>query len=206
MKRILSLTALLATCALGPVIAPAQDAEAEERAKRLRADLDVLQEANVALQKKIAALDTELKRVREEDSRAAGKFATMEDLGRLSRRLDELDRQREADRKLFLEKFEEIRKIVLAGSATPKSTPTPPKAREDSGKGKAKEAATDTGVWHVVKEKQTLTEIIRAYNDDLKEKGKPGKITLAQVLAANEGLDPTRMKVGAKVFIPIPEK
>ena len=58
--------------------------------------------------------------------------------------------------------------------------------------------------YHVVEKNQTALEILKAYNDDQKAKGKPGKITLKQLEAANPGADMNKLRAGQKLFIPIP--
>jgi LysM repeat protein len=211
MKRI-ALMLLLATGLNGGVFhARAQDAATDERLKKLRYDLEALQEANVNLQKLVASLDAEVKRMRD-DSAQAGKYATMEELNRLAESVKDLDRKREDDKRLFVEKFDEIKKIIVSAPATSgtrtrpaaKSVESEPKSA--AGADSATASGLDRGVEHIVEKGQNLIEIIEAYNKDLKEKGRTGKVTLSQVKAANPGLDPNRMKIGQKIFIPIPDK
>jgi LysM repeat protein len=210
MKRIALILILIAGLPALAHRAAAQDAATEERLTKLRLELETLQEANVNLQKTVSALDAEVKRLRDEISNT-GKYASLDEINRLAEALKEIDKKREADKHLFVEKFEEIRKIVASApppaaksKPTPKVNDTEPKtvATGDAAGGNN----VDKGVYHTVEKGQYLSEIIKEYNKDLEAKGKTGRITLAQVMAANTGLDPTRMKIGQKIFIPIPDK
>ena len=216
MKKLL-LAGLLVVAGVGATTrSSAQDAftaaarqETEARLKRLEAELEDMRAGNLRQLQKIDILETALRKTVNE--LATSKFATVDDIAKLAEAVRELDHKREADKQLVLQKFEEIRKIVATAPAIP---PSPPK---NDGGGKAGKSQVKTtphepdhgsdqkGVFHSVEKSQTLLEIIKAYNDDLKAKGKPGKITLQQVLDANKGLDPSRMKVGQKVFIPLPQ-
>lgn len=217
MKKCLLVGILVAAWLGTPIHLPAQDAftaaarqETEARLKRVEAELEDVRAANLRHVQKIDILENALRKTVNE--LAASKFATVDDIAKLAEAVRELDRKREADKQLVVQKFEEIRKII----ATTPMPSSPPPPRNDgvgkSSKGPVKMTSADPdpasdqkGVFHSVEKSQTLLEIIKAYNDDLKSKGKPGRITLQQVLDANKGLDPSRMRVGQKVFIPLPQ-
>ena len=217
MKRILLVPFFCAVLLGAPALARSQDAvtaaarqETDARLKRLEAELEDMRAANLRQTQQISILENALRKTVNE--LATSKYASVEDLARLSDALKEIDRKREADKQLVVEKFEEIKRIFAAAPVMP-PTPTKPEGNHDkAGKGNSKlipsgtsAAGDQPGVYHPVLRGQTLLEIIKAYNDELKAKGKPGKITLQQVLDANKGLDPSRMKVGQKLFIPIPQ-
>lgn len=227
MKRFLLISLLGA--ALGAAPARAQNLvgdtlrqELEDRLRRVERDLEAVKEANDSLRKKVA----DLQRTTDTVSEAAAKSATSsrnilqataskEELQQLRDALKESEHRREADKKLFLEKFEELRKLMAAAPAAP-SFSAPPSGKaakeraETASGGRAAKAppagVPDTGVYHVVEKNQTALEILKAYNDDQKAKGRAGKITLAQLQAANPGTNLDRLRTGQKLFIPIPEK
>ena len=58
----------------------------------------------------------------------------------------------------------------------------------------------------MVEKNQTASEILKAYNDDLKAKGRTTKISMKQLEAANPHVDMNKVRAGQKLFIPIPEK
>lgn len=227
MKRILLLTSLAGWLAL-PGGAPAQNLvgdavrqELEDRLRRVERDLEAVKEANDSLRKKLGDLQRNASLVEESAAKAATRSsnilqttASKEELNQLREALKESEHRREADKKLFLEKFEELRKLMASAPPAPVfNAPAPTKsAKERSefhGGGRAKSPPSgvpDTGVYHLVEKNQTALEILKAYNDDQKSKGRPGKITLKQLEAANPGANMDRLRAGQKLFIPIPEK
>jgi hypothetical protein len=228
MKRLLLVTALGALLAL-PGRVPAQNLvadavrqELDDRLRRVERDLESVKEANDSLRKKLSSLDTvvtEVSRTAVERANSNNNLlkltASKDELVQLERALKESEQRREADKKWFVEQLKELSKLMgAAASAPPTFTPSPtPKA------GKTKSAATtddksrphpsgvpDTGVYHTVEKNQTALEILKAYNDDQKAKGRPGKLTLKQLEAANPGANMDKLRSGQKLFIPIPEK
>jgi LysM repeat protein len=203
MKKLL----LLPLIALGflQLPLPAQDATTaaaiadrqaeEERYKRMSADIESLLAANLALQKKISALDAELQRVREEQSRNTKDDGTKESLKKLADAIQEVDKKREADKQLILA---EIGKIGKTLSAPPvRTTPKTPVSVESN-------TGPEKGYTHVVKQGDVLGLIVSDYNAAFKSKGMKA-ITQQQVMAANPNVDWNRLQIGQKIFIPAPE-
>ena len=216
MKRILFTTALAALL-LRPAPAPAQSpAELDERLRRVERDLESVKEANDALRKKLATVDAavaEVSRLAAERANTSNNLlkltASKGELEQLQKALRESEQHREADKKWFIDQLKELGKVM---STPPNPTPPPPavtpkaKAKSDAAD-KARPlppGVPDTGVYHVVEKNQTALEILKAYNDDQKAKGKPGKLTLKQLEAANPGADMNKLRAGQKLFIPIP--
>ncbi|MBI3877345.1 MAG: hypothetical protein HY300_15540 [Verrucomicrobia bacterium] len=223
MKR-LSFALVLAASLAG--IAPrisAQDAAVEERLRRLEKSLENTQAENFKLRQDMATLNTRLEKVIEAAEMTARRAGNNEDIAKLAQQLKELDQRRIADQKNLVADVERIVQQML------KTMPAPPPTtgngnggskskgkNESRGNSKSTQvtppdadgstAPAEKGVWHTVEKGQTLGEIIKAYNDDLKSKGKSGKITLKAVEDANPKVKPDRLIVGTKVFIPIPDK
>lgn len=227
MKQVLFVIAFAALLAF-PGPAPAQNLvgdavrqELEDRLRRVERDLEAVKEANDSLRKKLGEVQRNASLVEESAAKAATKSsnilqttASKEELNQLRDALKESEHRREADKKLFLEKFEELRKLMASAPPPPvfnaPAATRPAKDRSEShGGGRAKSpppGVPDTGVYHLVEKNQTALEILKAYNDDQKAKGRPGKITLKQLEAANPGANMDRLRAGQKLFIPIPEK
>lgn len=194
--------------------------ELEDRLRRVERDLEAVKEANDSLRKRLSELQRSASLVEESAAKVATASnnalqtrAGKEELNHLREALKESEHRREADKKLFLEKFEELRKLMASAPPVPTfSTPVAgkqPREKSDSGGGKSKAVppgVPDTGVFHLVEKNQTALEILKAYNDDQKAKGRAGKITLKQLEAANPGANMDRLRTGQKLFIPIPEK
>jgi len=166
--------------------------DAEERYKRLNASIEELIAAQAAIQKKIAALTDELRAVRDEASRTTGTAASRDDLRKLAETVAELERQRQADKEVILAEIKKLAKVPVA--PPPRVPVTEPKTNPDSVPG-----VPDKGYEYVVRENDTLSGIVSEY----RKKGV--KVTVELVQKANPKLDPNRMRVGQKIFIPLPE-
>ncbi len=224
MKRSLFLVPLAGWLALAggvraqTLVGDAVRQEMDDRLRRTERDLETLKETNESLRRKVATLETainEFGRLSVERDRAHNNFlkltASKEELGQLERALKESEHRREADKKLFVEKFEALQKLIASAPLSAAQPPShrPSQDRNDSpgvGRKTSSSGGADTGVYHLVEKNQTASEILKAYNDDLKSKGRAGKITLKQLEAANPGTDINRVRTGQKLFIPIPEK
>lgn len=169
--------------------------EYEERYKRLNSMVEELLGAQATLQKRIGTLSDDLRTVRDEQGRSTSAFVRHDDLrpalDRLAEKIRELDQKREDDKKLILE---EIRRLAQA----PLPAPPPRRVREREPEPTPPAAGPLKGYEYVVKSGDTLAAIIAAYQQS------GVKATQAQVMKANPGLNPNRLKVGQKVFIPDP--
>ena len=172
----------------------AEKQQAEERYKRLSADVESLLAANLALQKKISALDAELQKMREEQSRSANNNNTTETVKRLADAIQEVDKIREADKKKILD---EIAKIGKTLTAAPRSAPKVIVSTEAN-------AGPDKGYPYTIQSGDTLLAVLSDFNAQFKSKGMK-TITLKQVEAANPNVDWNKLKIGQKIFIPAPE-
>jgi LysM repeat protein/outer membrane murein-binding lipoprotein Lpp len=212
------LAASLASTLLGFVPAPAhaQDAsstaaitaEYDERFRRLNGYIEELSASQATLMKRISTLSDQIQTARDEASRASsqaqsqlGQFVRYDDLRKLADEIKKIDQRREDDRRLILE---EIRKLAQTPVVVP--APEPPKRQRLPDPVPVpvpeppKQPATPPakGYEHVVKERETIAAIVAAYQQN------GVKVTVSQVLKANPGLNPNRIKVGQKVFIPDP--
>lgn len=181
--------------------AAAERQETEERYQRLASTIENLRATQDSQQKRLATLTEELNRLREENTRSQGKYATPEDLSRLAEKIRELDKKREADKELILAEFAKLGKTITAAplpgardrTAPPNLKPTVSANRPE----------TEKGYEYVVQKGDYLSTIVAAYNEQFKKEGKKA-ITTKQVEDANPGLNPSKMKIGQKIFVPLP--
>jgi LysM repeat protein len=175
--------------------ADSTDQEYEERFRRLNTTVEDLLGAQATLQKRIGALSDELRTVRDEQERAPNRYVRHDDLrkalDRLAEKIRELDQKREDDKRLILD---EIRKLAQA----PLPEPPPRRAKDREPQPLAPAPGPMKGYEYVVKSGDTLVAIIAAYQQS------GVKVTQAQVQKANPGLNPNRLGIGQKVFIPDP--
>jgi LysM repeat protein len=195
MKRISIWWVALALCS-APV-ACAQDAATQERLDKLSGRIEDLLAAQEALKKQVSEMSRELESVREQCSKPNTSYARHEDLSRLAKNIEEVDRKRMEDAEKVRAELLKLRKAFEMPVSQPKkSSTTAPKDTTAT----TTSTIPDKGFEYVVKSGDTLDAIVQAYRD------KNVKITVAQVLKANPGLKAERLRVGQKVFIPAPQQ
>ena len=188
--------------------------QAEESEERLRARIQKLEAT-------IAELRSQLGEVRSVAASAGKEAVTQEQLKKVLDQLRELDRRRQDDNEKVVQ---QIKRLADLPTAPPPSFDDPkPKGRKPAadsgtgagaGKGDAKsgEPKNDSKTEapkpslpadyefyeHVVRENQSLSQIINEYN-----KGYGMKVRMKHVLEANPKLRPERLVPGQKVRIPV---
>ncbi len=191
MKRISFLIAVLTLCNASGL--RAQDAATEERLRKLSGYVEELLADKARQQKQIADLAREVEGLREQLAKPTGNYASHDDLRELAKTVQEIDRKRKEDDDKIVKLIEEWGKTANRPGSTVKQ-----KASSDNpGTGGA---AADKGYEYEIQSGDTLSVIVQAY----REKGI--KVTTDQIVKANPGLVPEKMKVGQKIFIPAPPK
>ena len=191
MKRISFLLVILAICSIPA--ARAQDAATQERLDKLNGRIDDLIERQEALAKRVEALHHEIESVRELASKPPGNWATPEDLKRVAKGVEEVDRKRRDDSELVQKQLERLRKVLE--TPLPQAKPKPAPAVKDNPV-PDKPARPQQGVEHLVKPGETLSAIVQACREQ------KIKVTQKQILDANPGLKPDLLIPGKKIFIP----
>ncbi len=199
-----------------------QRREMEEQLKtiqNLQSDLQQVQAKQLTLEKRLADLQEDMRLQKADSARDTGRYLTRDDLKRLdtdlvklSTSIKEVDKNREADKKLMLETLEqmgtaikEMRKLInVAAHITPPKAPPKNEKSEESTSPAADKPDKIKAFTHKVASGENLSVIIKAYNDKLKEEGVTKRITLDMVLKANPGLKPERMQIGQEILIPDP--
>jgi len=125
------------TCCCSPLslrTAPPGAAEreaAEENYKLLSSAVNGLTTGQVDLQRRLGALADEIRALRAQDNKIdTSRFVTRDELNRLVESVKEIDRKREADKKLILDEFEELKKDLRKMLSAPASAPPPPRQRK----------------------------------------------------------------------------
>ncbi len=210
MKRILPLVLCLlaarplgvqAADALTQAAALAAQRDAEERYKRLAADVqtildtqDLIRRHQDELRQRLDKLADEVRTLKDQTARSSSSYATRDELRNLIEKLkNQLDEQRDADRKLILGNIRE-----LAKAPAPLPEPKAPARTKE-------ESPDEMPYVYMVKKNDRLLEIIAEYNDYFQKHGQ-SKITLDDVVKANPGLNPNLLVPGRKIRIPVPPK
>jgi LysM repeat protein len=193
MKPISLFLISLSLCA-SPV-AHSQDAATEERLNKLSGQIEDLIAVQRTWNERLSALSKELSNLREQVGKPTGNYAAQEDLKRLSDSVREVDRKRIDDyEKIRLELLKLGKTLAAPVPAPKKSAPAVSSDAPVSDKG----SAPEKGFYHVIAEKDTLSLIVQAFRE------KNIKVTTDQILKANPGLNPNRLRPGQKIFIPAP--
>lgn len=194
MKRISFLLVTLALCSAPGV--RAQDAATQERLDKLSGRIEDLTAAQEALKKQIGDLSRELESAREQSGKPNTSYARQEDLKSLAEAIKEVDRKRLDDAEKTHTELLRLRKVLEA------PLPQPKKASVTAPKDTAVATSPTTpekGFEYVIKSGDTLDAVALAYRE------KNIKVTVAQILNANQGLKAERLRVGQKIFIPAPQ-
>jgi len=196
----------LALCATP--IGRAQDAATEERLKQLSGKVEDLLAGQDVLRKRLEELAGQLETLREQQNRPAPNYAGQEDLKRLAKAIEEVDGKRlEDNRKIrdeLLRLIEAVKTAPLAAqpktrgpttsSTSRKNNPPPPDSSADETGG-----GSQRGFYYPVAENDTIIAIVAACRE------KHIMVTKDQILKANPRVKPNNLRVGMKLFIPVPQ-
>lgn len=179
----------------------AQDTATQQQLDKLSGQIQDLLEAQSLQGKRIDALEKEIGDLRDKvNTPQVSDSASREDLKNLAQQVQALDQKRLDDRDLILKEIEKLGKVA---ASAPLPAPHKSKVNSDapaaSGDAPAAlPAGPKSGYYYTIKDGDTLSLIIKAYRDS----DQHVKVTKAQILAANPGLDPNKLYVGKKIFIP----
>lgn len=195
MKRISLLLAALLLCGISKV--RADDAATEERLNQLSGKIEDLIAGQEAQRKQLTDLRREIESLREQASKPTGNFAAQEDLKRVADAVKEVDRKR-------LDDYEKIRSTIkdLGATLASQSAQRPPKRSDPPITQVAnveKTPKNEKGFEYTIKSGDTLSAIIAAYRKQ------NIKVTEKQIMDANPGLVPEKMKLDQKIWIPAPQ-
>ena len=173
----------------------------EERYRKLQARLDQLELSFAELRRKHDALQKENKDLRQALDQALDTlegredFASREEVAALKNAIQEVDRNRRKDHENAIKQLDGLKRDLLKAirAAAPAPVPKPPAP------------AFDRFRIHEVENGQTLSSILKAYNDFYEREGLR-RISQADVIAANPDLKPNRIVIGQKIKIPEPNR
>jgi LysM repeat protein len=198
MKRISIL--LLVAWLSGGALARAQDAAVEERLNKLSGHIEDLLAAKAEQDKRIAALVKEIEGLREHLGKPSGNYASADDVRNLAEAVKEIDGKRIADNERILKQIENIAKAAASGKNSSRPVKSdPPVANPNQSTASSSPGGAEKGYEHVIASGDTLSTIVEAF------RVKGVKVTVDQILKANPGLKERSLKVGQKIFIPVPQ-
>jgi nucleoid-associated protein YgaU len=194
MKRF-SFGLLALVCAAA--VARGQDAATQQQLDKLSGQIQDLQAALGQQDKRISAVEKEVADLTDKvNTPQVNDSASRDDLKKLAEQVQEIDRKRQADKELILENIKQLGKVTADGGS-PRAHRTPP-PKPDAAATATAPGGPQKGYDYTVKSGDTLSLIAKAYRDQ------GVKVTTSQIIKANPGLDPNKLYVGKKIFIPDP--
>lgn len=195
--RTISLWLVILTFTVGA--ARGQDAATQEQIGKLSGQIQDLLESRDAQAKRIGELEKEIGDLRDKlNQPAQNDSASADDLKKLAAQVQEIDKKRQADNEQILKALEKLGKTGGGSNGHKPSQPVTPASSTDN-------STPNTGVPpkgynYTIAAGDTLSSIAKAYRDS----DKHVKVTTSQILAANPGLDASKLYIGKVIFIPDP--
>ena len=192
----LSIVALIVTAAPR---SSAQDAATQQQLDQLSGQIQNVQDMLNQQDKRISDLEKKVSDMQDKLNQPGGSdYASADDLKKLAQQVQEIDQKRQDDNEKILKALEKLGHgggdLESPRNRTPDvSTPTPPENPAPNAGG------PQNGYYYTIAPGNTLSAIAKAY------RAQGVKVTVAQIIAANPGLNPNSLIVGKKIFIPAPQ-
>ncbi len=180
-------------------LARAQDAATQQLIDEINGRIQNLTEMQAAQGKKIADLEKQISNLSDKlNQPAANNSASADDLKKLAEQVKDLAKKQQDDNDQIVKTLE---KLAKGGGVSTPSHKQPAVSNDNASppSSAATAGGKQNGYYYPVKKDDTLIAIAKAYSAELKT-----KITVELILAENPGLDPNKMPVGKKIFIPDP--
>ena len=176
--------------------------EAEERYRRLAATVEEIQSAQMAQQKQISGLGSDLSRLRDEVVRNNNNAANQESFRRLSEQILKVDESRIADNKRIQEALAQLGKAIRDMPAAPAPRPRDPvpvpSATGTTRNGPAVSSVPEEGFEYMIQSGDRLDVIVKKYRDE------KIMVTTKSIMDANPTVNWSKLRIGQKIFIPKP--
>ena len=186
--------------------ASAQDAATQGELDKLSGQIQDVQDALAAQDKRIEALEKKISDLQDKVNTPAGNdFASTDDLKKLAEQVQEIDKKRQEDNQKILDALEKIGKGGGGGAgvdlrhASDHSADVSTGPTTGTGTPAAGTGGPQQGYEYTILAGNTLSAIAKAY------RAQGVKVSVSQILAANPGLSANNLIVGKKIFIPAPQ-
>jgi len=181
-------------------LAWAQDTATQQQLDKLSGQIQDMLDAQAQQSKRIEALEREFSDLRDKvNTPVANDYATRDDLKRIADQISEVDQKRKDDSDMIAKQIEGLAHAA-AITPTPVTHSSSHQSTSSTGdvSGPDVSAVPQNGYYYEIKPGDTLSLVVKAYRD------KGVKVSSRLVLKANPGLDPNKLYVGKKIFIPDP--
>jgi LysM repeat protein len=175
-----------------------QDAATQQQIDQLNGKLQDLLDTQAAQGKRLDALEKSISDLQGKlDQPAVNNSASADDLKKLAEQVQEIDKKRQDDNDLILKQIASLGKVSSGSSSSHHSSPNISTATS-TGDSTPTAGGPQKGYDYTIAANDTVSGIAKAY------RAQGVKVTTAQILAANPGLNPNSLIVGKKIFIPDP--
>lgn len=173
-----------------------QDAT-QQQIDKLSGQIQDLLAAQGQMTKRLDAMEKEISDLRDKvNSPQVDNSASRDDLKNLAEQVQEIDKKRQADRELILKEISKLGKVAAPAPVRSKPDADVSKPADDAAS--ATSAGPQKGYYYNVQSGNTIAAIAKAYRDQ------GVKVSTDDILKANPKVDPTKLYVGQKIFIPDP--
>ncbi len=175
-------------------LARAQDAATQQQIDKLYGQIQDLTEAQAAQNKRLDALEKDISDLHDKlNQPSASGSADADDLKKLAAQVQEIDKKRQDDNELILKQIEKLGKVSGVSTSVHRTSST-----VSTNDPNATATGPQKGYDYTIAANDTVSAIAKAC------RAQGVKVTSAQILAANPGLNPNSLIVGKKIFIPDP--
>jgi LysM repeat protein len=187
---------ILTLAAVAVPRARAQDAATQAQLDKISGEIQDVQDSLAQQDKRITALEQKISDLAEKTSQPTGNdYASSDDLKTLAEKVQEIDKKRQEDNQKILQALEKLGKG--GGFHKPDISPTPTPTDNNNDTGTTPTAnGPQQGYYYTIAPGNTLSAIAKAYH------AQGIKVTVADILKANPGLNPNSLIVGKKIWIP----
>jgi LysM repeat protein len=193
--RKISLWLLIVTFTI--CMARGQDAATQQQIDKLSGQIQDMLETQAAQTKRLEALEKQIADLTDKlNQPAAGDSASADDLKKLAAQVQEIDKKRQEDNEMILKQIEKLGKVSGGSTGHKLAAAVSTTASTDNSTPGA--GGPQKGYDYTIAAGDTVSAIAKAY------RAQGVKVTSAQILAANPGLNPNSLIVGKKIFIPDP--
>ena len=155
--------------------------------------------AQESIKAELNRLSKEIDSLRGQVNTPSGNYASQDDLKRVADAVKEIDRKRLEDYDKIRAELKRIANAVSSPGAS-SGHKQPVSTVDDTSAQNTSKPNSDKGFEYVIQKGDTLSVIVQAYKE------KNIKVSTDDILKANPGLKPEKLKVGQKIFIPAPQQ
>ena len=198
MRTISVWISLLALPVVFALRAPAQDAATQAQLDKITGEIQDVQDSLNSQDQRISALEKKISDMQEKLSAPSGNdYASADDLKKLAEQVQEIDKKRQEDNEKILAALEKLSngggfhrpppENPVNANPSPSMSDTTP-APNNSG--------PQNGYEYTIAPGNTIEAIAKAY------RAQGVKVSAQDILKANPGLNPHKLIIGKKIFVP----